>query len=447
MTRHGAPLFGSLALLAALGAAAYRQANPPWDGYQPGLAQVRSITPTLSGEPELCLTCHEGIEEISSSHPVESFGCVSCHGGERLSLDVEGAHANLIGGKNPADLAVVEVGCGGSDCHTGDPSEKRDHITRVQRGVQSTYAGAINGVLTNFNLQHAGDPLYGAHPVTDDAIVSDTGVAALLAFDPAAFASPIPAQFADACLTCHLGAEPLQAEYYYRGTGCAACHTPYNQGGLYAGGDPTIPRDEPGHAAQHRLTLEMPYTQCNHCHNRGNYSLARMEFLPRDDLASLTDLPPEQRRPLEYYQPIGQFTLCEWELDCIDCHTSNEAMGDGDIHTSQADAQSVQCKTCHGTLDEPPELVAVTEPDDPAIRRARLNPHYTLEVGDVAVLAPDGDVMGAVQLIDGQLVQFAKAREEVWPVPLVQGSACEQGLDQQESRYCHECHAYDPQRP
>ena len=118
----------------------------------------------------------------------------------------------------------------------------------------------------------------------------------------------------------------------------------------------------------------------------------------------------------------------------------------GDIHTSQADAQSVQCQTCHGTLAEPPELVAVTEPDDPAIRRARLNPHYTLEVGDVAVLAPDGDAMGAVQFVDGQLVQFAKAREEVWPVPLVQGSACEQQPDQQESRYCHECHAYDPQR-
>lgn len=434
---------GTLGLLAALGIAGYRQAHPAWGRYQPGPAAVRSVTPSLSGEPELCLTCHEGIEEISPSHPVEAFGCVSCHGGERLSLDVDGAHTTLIGGKNPSDLAVVEAGCGGGDCHSGDPAEERDHIARVQRSVQSTYAGAINGVLTSFNLQHPGDPVYGLQAVADGHIESGTGVAALTAFEAGAFDSPVPEQFAAACLTCHLGAEPIEAEFYYRGTGCAACHTPYGQDGLYTGGDPTLPRDEAGHMSQHRLTLEMPYTQCNHCHNRGNYNLVRMDFLPRDDAASFASLPTDQRRPLEYYQPIGQFTLCEWELDCIDCHTNKEAMGDGDIHTSQADAQSVQCKTCHGTLTEGPPLVTVTEADAAALRRADLNPNYSLAAGDVAVLAPDGDIMGAVQLIDGQVVQFAKARSQVWAVPPVQGSACEQQPDQQESRYCHECHDYD----
>ncbi|HEC22162.1 MAG TPA: hypothetical protein ENI95_04520, partial [Chloroflexi bacterium] len=81
-------LVGTLALLAALFAAIHRQTTPPWSRYQDD-PQVRLITPTLTGEPELCLTCHEGIEQISDSHPTDVFGCVICHGGDRLSLDEE----------------------------------------------------------------------------------------------------------------------------------------------------------------------------------------------------------------------------------------------------------------------------------------------------------------------------------------------------------------------
>jgi hypothetical protein len=34
---------------------------------------AKSITPTLTNKPEVCLTCHDGIEEISPSHPVQTF--------------------------------------------------------------------------------------------------------------------------------------------------------------------------------------------------------------------------------------------------------------------------------------------------------------------------------------------------------------------------------------
>ncbi len=442
-TINRASLIGSMVLLTALSLAAIREARPPWSRYT-GETAVRILTPTLTNKPELCLTCHYGIEEISPAHPIDAFGCVICHGGDRLSLDEEGAHAGLIGGRNPASLAVVEQGCGGADCHSGSPEEERDHIARVQRSIQATYAGAINHVLQSFNQVGPGDPHYGLSAVVDDQVEHPNAAAELIAFDPAQFASQPVVAFGETCLTCHLQTGAIQEPYYYRSDGCSACHVIYNTDGLYTGGDPTIPRDEAGHPARHRLTLQMPFSQCNTCHNRGNYSLAQMRFIPRDDLGSLSPLlTATERRLAEYYQPIGQFTLCEWELDCIDCHTTREAMGDGDLHLSQASAQTVQCRTCHGTLTEPPVFKTITDPQDPAIRRANLHPFYDVALGDQVLLAPDGDTIGSVQLIDGQVVQIGKVTGISYTVPPVMGSACEQQPDQQESYYCHECHAYD----
>ncbi len=83
------------------------------------------LTPTLTGEIEYCLTCHGDLPEISPSHAVQTFGCVRCHGGERLALDADLAHSSMRGGANPSDLAVVEASCGGSDCHSWQPAAAR----------------------------------------------------------------------------------------------------------------------------------------------------------------------------------------------------------------------------------------------------------------------------------------------------------------------------------
>ncbi len=434
---------GSAVVAIALILAAFRQAHPRWTRYT-NSPEVRILTPTLTGQPELCLTCHDGIEEISAAHPTEAFGCVICHGGDALSLDEEGAHHNLYGGRNPSDLATVAQACGGADCHGGEPAHARDHIARVERSVQATYAGAINLVLFSFNQVGTDGPHYGIAEVTDEHATHPDALSELLAFDAEQFASPPVQAFAETCLSCHLRAASIQQPYYYRSTGCAACHVIYNLSGTYTGSDPTIPRDEAGHAAQHRLTLQIPFSQCNACHNRGNYSLAQMRFIPRDDLQSLSPvLTASERRVAEYYQPIGQFTRCEWELDCIDCHTASEVMGDGDIHPHQRSAQKVQCRTCHGTLTELPQFVTISDPNDPAIRRANLNPFYDVQVGDRVLLAPDGDTIGSVQWVDGQIIQIGKVTGITYTVPLVMGSACGQQADEQESHYCHTCHAYE----
>jgi len=190
----------------------------------------------------------------------------------------------------------------------------------------------------------------------------------------------------------------------------------------------------------HRLTTAIPYTQCDSCHNRGNYDLVTMTFHER------TDLPTDGRasRIEDYYQPIAQFTKCEWELDCVDCHTSQEVMGDGDLHSNQSEVRYIQCSTCHGTLDDGPLTMTITDPDDLALRRAHLNPVIDLQVGDTVVVTSRGEALwNVIQQPDGRLVMVGKATRMNYEVPLVKGSECEQDPAKQESSACHVCHAVE----
>ena len=405
--------------------------------------EVVQLVPTLTGQPELCLTCHEGIEEISASHPTEAFGCVLCHGGDGLALDADLAHATMRGGRNPSDLAVVEESCGGSACHSGATEDGGDHIHRVLTSVQATYAGAIAQVNFAFGGQTDATAHFGITAVTDDNITTDTGLAALAAFHPGPDAPEAVQTFSNECLRCHLSAAVTEAPYYYRSTGCAACHVVYENDGLYRGSDPTTPKDEPGYGRSHQLTTAIPYYQCNHCHNRGNYSLRQMSFLERDDLPGPSSLSAQEQRELEYYQPISQFTLCEWELDCVDCHTNGEVMGNGDIHSNQKEVQYIQCQTCHGTLTEMPLLETITDPEHPAIISADLNPNYSVTVGDTVIATTQGETFGWVQWDGERLIETGKVDGRLYEVPLVMGSSCQQQPDEQESSYCHECHTYE----
>ena len=370
------------------------------------------LIPTLSNQPEYCLTCHSGLPEISASHPVETFGCVSCHGGERLALDADLAHSTMRGGANPSDLSVAEITCGGSNCHSGSEADDRDHIQRVMTSVQSTYAGAIANIRYTFGAQTDLIANFGINAITDEQ--TQTGITALNAFDSATESNPMIQKFGEECLTCHINAIPREGEVFARQTGCAACHS----------------------TEEHTLTTSIPYTQCNACHNRGNYDLRTMTFVER------TDTPT--KRIDDYYQPIAQFTQCEYTLDCVDCHSRSEVMGDGDLHSNQKDIQYVQCKTCHGTLTELPLTKTLTDPNDVAFRMAFLNPVVDLKLGDTILVTEQGEPLWNTRVLpDGTYEMIGKATKQKFNFRPVIGSRCAQSGEDQSSAYCHECHAVE----
>jgi hypothetical protein len=393
--------------------------------------QPIALMPSLTKQVEYCLTCHADLPEISKSHPVKTFGCVICHGGERLALDAKLAHSSMRGGKNPADFLVVQASCGGTNCHSSSAESHNDHIQRATTSIQATYAGAIATLRYTFGAQPDPTARMGVTAIQDTS--STSGITSLSAFDPLAETSPAVQSFGQNCLTCHLSAQPVQTgSRYDRFTGCSACHTP-TQTPLFV--SPSIFGENGGsQRGVHKLTTAISYTQCDTCHNRGNYDLRTMKFQPRLDQPS--------DRLHDYYQPISQFTKCEYTLDCIDCHTRTEAMGDGSLYGNKKQIQYVQCKTCHGTLTELPQITKLIDPNDIAFRQALLDPVVALNLGDSVLVSEKGERLWNTRILpDGSYQLIGKATGQVFPFRPVMGSGCTQDPQDQTSASCHKCHA------
>ena len=278
--------------------------------------------------------------------------------------------------------------------------------------VQSTYADAIASIRYTFGAQTDLGAHFGIQAITDDT--SQTGITALDTFDPKAEINPMIQKFGENCLPCHLHSVPREGKKYVRETGCTACHL----------------------TSKHTLSTAIPYTQCDTCHNCGNYDLRTMTFVER------TDQPTDRLH--DCYQPISQFTKCKYTLDCVDCHTRSEVMGDGDLHANKKDIQYIQCKTCHGTLDELPLIKTLTDPNDIAFRMAFLNPVLDLKIGDTMIVTEKGEPLWNTRLYpNGSYEMVGKATRQYLTFRPVLGTACEQNPDEQGSQYCHKCHAVE----
>ena len=410
---------GSATLLLTIVIAWWENSRPP---------RPVMLIPVLTGQPEYCLTCHADLPEISPSHPVKTFGCVLCHGGEGLALNADLAHSTMRGGANPSDLSVVEQSCGGDTCHSGAAADNRDHIQRVMTSVQSTYAGAIANILYTFGSQPDLTARLGVHAVADGWITTPTGWPKLDVFNPAIQTNPMIQKFAQDCLTCHVNAQPREENQFARLTGCAACHAPLSDS------SPIFSENGGGRKGVHTLTTAILYSQCDTCHNRGNYDMRTMTFIERNDHPAT--------RLSDYYQPIAQFTRCEWTLDCVDCHTRTEVMGDGDIHSNKKEIQYIQCKTCHGTLTELPLTKTLTDPNGIAFRQAQFNPVIDLKAGDIILVTEKSEPLWNTRVLhDGTYELIGKATSQIFKFRPVMGSGCTQDPAQQGSEYCHKCHS------
>jgi hypothetical protein len=153
---------------------------------------------------------------------------------------------------------------------------------------------------------------------------------------------------------------------------------------------------------------------------------------------------PTITRLQNYYQPIAQFTLCEYTLDCVDCHTRIEAMGNGDLQAAKTDIQYTRCKTCHGTLIELPLTQTFSNPEDITYRLTLLNPLLDLQPGDTFLVTEQGEPLWNTRVLpDGQYELIGKATYQRFSFNPVMGSGCQQDPARQESQYCHECHAVE----
>jgi hypothetical protein len=354
--------------------------------------RVKELRPIITGKEERCLTCHDGLEEVSPSHPVEEFGCVICHGGQGIGVTVAVAHQGLSGGRNPSDLSVASQTCGGAggQCHAGRRLAAQNEVTRVRCGVMATMSGVIASLRYSWAAQTSDEARYASVGVKNAAPPPGT-LAELLTLpqmgpisgnNPAGPGGLVPASSGELaadhwrklCASCHLWNKKESGPSAHS-SGCAACHALYNPKATYEGADPTLPRGQPGYSSLHRLTTAIPVSQCLRCHNRsGRLGISYTGLEEADGYGT----PYRQGRPnlevlsggrdVRHLVPDIHF---ERGMACIDCHSGKEVMGDGNIYSHMRQQVEIRCNDCHGSFGRPPRTKVLGAEDEEALWRAR----------------------------------------------------------------------------
>ncbi len=419
-----------------------------------------------NGKVERCQTCHLGIEEISNSHPSNTFGCAVCHGGNPLSLDETTAHAQMLGGGHPGSLTSASLSCGGTgangvSCHNGNHEPEKNLVDLVKTSIMSTKAGELSVIRMTFGLDK-----------TKEELGLTKGQVAYLYPNPLQGRAN-EGQFQQNCLNqCHQSGGELPVPLSQgtstpsnrpeegvsqsknsstsndkiQANGCEACHVLVNPTHTYTGNDTTIKENTSGRGMVHSLTTQIPYTQCNQCHNQGNHDPIKMEFSVRSDMVKVernwsAGYTTWTDRLSDYYLPGELFARCEVSLDCIDCHTRQDVMGDGEFYTSQHDAVHIQCLDCHGTKEKLPITKNVENPDDLMFKEHITNPVFpVLKIGDEILMTAQGEELPFLRHNGDTWIQTSRVTGETFKIPLVLGSSCGQTADEQGADSCHRCH-------
>ncbi len=484
---------------------------------EPRIKEVR-VTATLPDYPwikvsqyrdrpvERCITCHDGIANVSPSHPPE-FGCSVCHGGEPESVDKEQAHATLIydpkagtGKRNPSSLSVVEQSCGQLYCHAGHADEDRNHVARVKKSMMNTMAGVISGLRYQWAGQSRKTARYGTLAIADEDASVPHNQGALDKLEKLPFFSPAtidilkkeqsvaisrhPADriLRQQCFQCHLDSPP--AEGQYRSQGCAACHFDYSSNGLYEGNDPTISRTEPGHARFHKIRAIPSRSTCVQCHRSFDLQTLGTTTELREneidevfgphrphDFEEINDATRQEETPTAYDSEVTDTVTDQIEIsssvdpdkeaplfvgkgrvmgdvhtargmDCTDCHTQLDIMGDGNLYSKQHEAVEIRCETCHGDSRSYPSISQVTDPGDPAIRVSKHYKDGPNKVDDWMAVSARNRKMTNVKVQDGRMVTIGKQSGKVHEIPLVKDFLAAHSIPQHQSRLeCSACHA------
>ena len=297
------------------------------------------------------------------------------------------------------------------------------------------------------------------------------------------------------CFQCHIDSPPAPGEY--RSQGCAACHFNYSKIGLYEGNDPTISKTEPGHSKFHKLQVLPERSLCVQCHKGFSIQPLGNEPSPlkdiesnvifeNEDVINKIETPEETEEPLpenltiETEQQISQNTALKTPLeeispknkiinsdtneeeklslfvrngiaegdvhtsrgmDCIDCHTQRDIMGDGNLYSKQHQAVEISCQTCHGDDITYPMLLKVTDPKDEVIR---LSKHYkgtTNSLGDWMAITERKKKMTNVKVQNGKMVVLGKKSGRIYNIPLTRDAEAHY-IPQHRSRLeCTACHS------
>jgi hypothetical protein len=274
---------------------------------------------------ESCLGCHSGMKGLSDSHKPSVIGCASCHGGNTWATTAKNAHRNMR--LIPGNLSDAHQSCGQQACH-------QQITTNIHTSLMATLSGMISVDRWVFGEINSPSQLCSISDLTD---------------------SPADKHLKNLCVGCHIGAQksvPGTAHYLEKGGGCLSCHLNYTPEldkevkQYYAKKTSKLPGEHPN------LTLHVTDDKCFTCHNRSGRIATNYEGWSetRFDTTQAKGNPTlkiiEKNRVFTKQIPDVHHVA---GMNCIDCHTAFELMGDGNLYKHKEDAVKTKCEDCHTT--------------------------------------------------------------------------------------------------
>ncbi|WP_028585626.1 hypothetical protein [Desulfogranum mediterraneum] len=308
------------------------------------------LTVTTAGYVEMCLACHTR-EKLDPAHDSLIVGCSSCHLGDALAVDKDQAHKGMV--LNPGDLRVVARTCAIEGCHPADLAKVKNSLMATNRGILSTLL------------------YYWGERETQDAEIT---VEQLLASGETSLALDY---YRKLCATCHLWKQKndlpgAPAFFNEKGGGCSACHYQEVKGGERStvtsfggaqGADPAKVVTKP----HPRIVKKVADDNCIRCHNRsGRIGLSYIGLFEAEGYGTPYEQGGTSSKKLpgdRFYLEIGEDVHHAKGMSCIDCHTREEIMGDGNQYAHYEEQLEIKCVSCHqdrpGTTRKGNELTNV----------------------------------------------------------------------------------------
>lgn len=287
---------------------------------------------TSAGTVDMCLSCHNK-EKLDPAHDANMIGCAPCHLGDPLAITEEAAHATMV--INPGDLRHADKSCSVEGCHPTD-------IHKVKNSLMATNRGILGTLL-----------YYWGESETQD---TELTVEALLKSGETSLALDY---YRKLCGTCHLWKQkndlPDAPEFFNeKGGGCTACH--FQKATMASATDSLYGDEQELETEQKKLhpliTAKVDQTNCIRCHNRsGRIGLSYIGVYESEGYGT----PFEEGQMSSKQLPGGRFYLeiaddihHQKGMQCIDCHTRDEIMGDGTSYSHYEEQLEISCEVCHG---------------------------------------------------------------------------------------------------
>lgn len=271
----------------------------------------------LDKSQESCVVCHGEVKGFSDAHDPKVIGCSACHLGDNTTDDKEDSHKGMI--KIPGNLSNAAHTCSTTNCH-------RSELDRINKSLMTTNSGIVSIDKFAFEEVHHTDTFFHIENIKGTA--ADRHIKNL-------------------CFKCHLGYEKKhynRTAQLSRGGGCLACHLNYSD-------SVKVDINDLIHPA---INLNVSNDKCFGCHSRSgristNYEGWYETLFTEDEVKDSNNY-----RILDDGRVFGfasEDVHHKAGLLCIDCHVSQEIMGDGNKYKHEHEAVKIQCTDCHRKKD------------------------------------------------------------------------------------------------